>query len=178
MLRFIRLLGGALGVILAITLAGLSGTLSEPTTEGRVLLLAWIVAWSVAGFAIMPYITVTPARWLMRAVTDMSTDEFVAAVVGLILGLLMGFLLGLPLTSLEMPMGILLPVGISIVLALGMMGLAVAKRHDLLDAAFSVAASDGTVASEELSELRLISNFLWIDAREFNVIRKRWDQKA
>jgi uncharacterized protein YacL len=68
-------------------------------------------------------------------VTDMSTDEFVAAVTGLLLGLLMGFLLGLPLTSLPDPAGLLLPVGVSIVLALGMMGLMVAKRHDLRDAA-------------------------------------------
>jgi uncharacterized protein YacL len=131
MLRFIRLLGGALGVILAIGLAGLSDTLVDPSTEGRLLLLAWIVAWGVVGFAIMPYITITPARWLMRAVTDMSTDEFVAAVSGLILGLLMGFLMGLPLTSLPGPAGLLLPIGVSVVLALGMMGLTVAKRHDL-----------------------------------------------
>ena len=134
MLRFIRLLGGALGIILGISLAGLSAALSDPSTESWLLLLIWTLAWGTAGFAIMPYITVTPARWLMRAVTDMSTDEFVAAVAGLVLGLLMGFLLGLPLTSLEMPMGILLPVGVSIVLALGMMGLTVAKRRDLLDA--------------------------------------------
>jgi uncharacterized protein YacL len=70
----------------------------------------------------------------MRAVTDMSTDEFVAAVAGLILGLVMGALLGLPLTSLAMPLGIMLPLGVSIVMALGMMGLTVAKRHDILDA--------------------------------------------
>ena len=134
MLRFIRLLGGAIGVILAITLAGLSDTLSDASTEGRLMLVAWIVAWAVVGFAIMPYITVAPARWLMRAVTDMSTDEFVAAVAGLILGLLMGFLLGLPLTSLPAPAGFLLPIGVSVVLALGMMGLTVAKRDDLRDA--------------------------------------------
>ena len=59
------------------------------------MLLAWIAAWGVVGFAIAPYLTIVPARWLMRAVTDMSTDEFVAAVVGLLIGLLMGFLLGL-----------------------------------------------------------------------------------
>jgi len=134
MLRFIRLLGGAPGVILAIILADLSDTLSDPSTESRLTLLAWAVAWAVVGFSIIPYITVTPARWLMRAVTDMSTDEFVAAVVGLVLGLLMGFLLGLPLTSLAMPLGIILPVGVSIVLALGMMGLTVAKRYDIFDA--------------------------------------------
>ncbi|MGD8684446.1 MAG: TRAM domain-containing protein [Chloroflexota bacterium] len=134
MLRFVRLLGGALGVILAITLAGLSETLLDASVEGQVLMLAWILAWAVVGYSIMPYITITPARWIMRAVTDMSTDEFVAAVLGLILGLLMGFLLGLPLTTLPAPFGILMPIGVSVVLALGMMGLTVAKRRDLLDA--------------------------------------------
>lgn len=134
MLRFIRLLGGALGAILAITLAGPSSTLSDPSTGGRLMLLAWIVAWAAAGFAIMPYITISPARWLMRAVTDMSTDEFIAAVAGLVVGLLMGFLLGLPLTTLPAPFGILMPIGVSVVLALGMMGLTVAKRRDLRDA--------------------------------------------
>ncbi len=137
MLKFIRLLGGALGVILAIALTGFDGTsatLLEESTQGRLLLGAWIAAWGMVGFAIAPYITMAPARWLMRAVTDMSTDEFVAAVTGLILGLLMGFLLGLPLTSLPGPAGLLLPIGVSVVLALGMMGLTVAKRHDLRDA--------------------------------------------
>ncbi len=134
MLRFIRLLGGALGVILAIALAGMSEALLEQSTAGRLLLIAWIVAWGVVGFSIMPYITITPSRWLMRAVTDMSTDEFVAAIAGLLVGLLMGFLLGLPLTSLPAPAGLLLPIGVSIVLALGMMGLTVAKRQDLIDA--------------------------------------------
>jgi uncharacterized protein YacL len=134
MLRFIRLLGGALGVIIAISLAGASEILSDPAVEARLMLLAWIVAWAVVGFSILPYVTISPARWLMRAVTDMSTDEFVAAVFGLVIGLLMGFLLGLPLTSLPPPFGILMPIGVSIVLALGMMGLTVAKRHDLFDA--------------------------------------------
>lgn len=43
MLTFIRLLGGALGVILAIALMGLdftSTTLLEPSLEGRLMLLA------------------------------------------------------------------------------------------------------------------------------------------
>jgi uncharacterized protein YacL len=134
MLRFIRLLGGAVGVIFAIGLAGLmsgSTILSEPSLESRLVFLAWVVAWGVAGFVVAPYLTIMPARWIVRAVTDMSTDEFVAAILGVLVGLLMGFLLGLPMTSLPSPAGFLLPVGTSIVLALGMMGLAVAKRHDL-----------------------------------------------
>ena len=83
MMRFIRLLGGALGVILAIVLADISDALGSGSPEGQLLLLVWIAAWGIMGFAIMPYITVVPARWLLRAVTDMSTDEFVAAVAWL-----------------------------------------------------------------------------------------------
>jgi uncharacterized protein YacL len=152
MLRFIRLLGGALGVILAIALMGLdvtSSTLLEPSLEGRFMLLAWIAAWGVVGFVIAPYLTIVPARWILRAVTDMSTDEFVAAVLGLLVGLLMGFLLGLPLTSLPDPAGWLMPIGVSVVLALGMMGLTVAKRDDLRSALISLGLRRHPVAGEE-----------------------------
>ncbi|CAN5522477.1 TRAM domain-containing protein [soil metagenome] len=134
MLRAIRLSGAALGVVLAIALASLEGTSDAflaPTPEATLLMAVWIVAWAVIGFGVLPYVTVTPARWTMRAITDMSTDEFVAAIIGLLIGLLMGFLLGLPLANLPAPAGFVLPVGVSIVLALGMMGLMIAKRFDL-----------------------------------------------
>ena len=65
--------------------------------------IAWIAAWIVVGFAILPYLTIVPARWLFRAVQELSTAEFVTAVVGLLLGLLMGLLLGLPLSQLRRP---------------------------------------------------------------------------
>ena len=175
MLRFVRLLGGALGVILAITLAGSSDALSDPSTPSRVTLLGWIVAWAVVGFSIMPYITISPARWLMRAVTDMSTDEFVAAVAGLILGLLMGALLGLPLTSLEMPLGIILPLGVSIVMALGMMGLTVAKRHDILDAARDLGRRRSTdeateTSAERFDQITYVDTSAIIDGRVVDVV--------
>jgi len=177
MLRFIRLLGGALGIILAIALAGLGGmspALLEQTTEGRLLLLAWIAAWGLVGFAIIPYLTIAPARWLMRAVTDMSTEEFVAAVLGLVVGLLMGFLLGLPLTTLPAPFGLLLPIGVSIVMALGMMGLTVAKRHDLTDAVRELGLlrhateSDDTV--QRFDQVTFLDTSAIIDGRIVDVV--------
>lgn len=58
------------------------------------LLAAWVVAWIVVGFAILPYLTIVPATWLIARVQDLSTAEFVTAVIGLVLGLLMGLLLG------------------------------------------------------------------------------------
>lgn len=47
-------------------------------------------------------------------------------------------------------------------------------RMELLDAAFAVASADGTVSPGELEELRLISNYLWLDPREFHAVRSRW----
>lgn len=48
------------------------------------------------------------------------------------------------------------------------------ERRELLEAAFAVAAADGEVAPEELEELRLISNYLWLDPRDFHDVRRQW----
>ena len=45
-------------------------------------LAAWVVAWIVVGFAILPYLTIVPAEWLIRSAQALSTAEFVTAVVG------------------------------------------------------------------------------------------------
>lgn len=50
-------------------------------------------------------------------------------------------------------------------------------RRRLLDAAFAVAAADGELAEAELEELRLIANFLWLDPRDYNAVRVRWQQQ-
>ena len=135
MMRFIRVLGGALGAILAISLAAASPSFFDPSVAGRLILGAWIVAWAVVGYSILPHITAAPAMRLMRGVSDLSTGEFVAAIGGMLVGLLMGVLLGLPLANFPDPYGWILPIGVSIVMGLGMTGLTVAKRHDLLVAA-------------------------------------------
>jgi uncharacterized protein YacL len=130
-IRNIRLLGAALGGLVGLTIAA-STLLFESSPNGAVLLAAWVVAWVVVGFAILPYLTVVPAGWLIRQIEQLSTAEFVTAVVGLLLGLLMGFLLGLPLGALPDPLGTWLPFGVSLFLGLGMLGLTVAKREDLM----------------------------------------------
>lgn len=126
-------LGAAVGLALA-SAGGPSGGLFDQYSNGGFLLAAWVVAWLVVGFLILPYVTVEPAGWLLRRVQALSTGEFVTAVAGLIVGLLMGLLLGLPLSNFPDPYGYLLPIGVSAVLGLGMLGLTVAKRHDLLAA--------------------------------------------
>ncbi len=138
MIRYIRALGAALGGAIGLVLAGSGGGLFDGREYEGALLAAWVIAWVVVGFAILPYLTVVPAIWLVRRVEELSTAEFVAAVIGLLLGLLMGLLLGFPLSSLPQPWATLLPLGVSIFLGLGMLGLTVAKRKDLLIAAEAV----------------------------------------
>ncbi|MEX2548397.1 MAG: PIN domain-containing protein, partial [Chloroflexota bacterium] len=134
--RFVRLFGGGLGVLIAVVLAGSAGIppLDLTSVGGIVLLAGWLGAWFVIGYSILPYVTFVPTRWLMRRVVDLSTGEFVSAVAGLIIGLLIGLLLGLPMANLPDPYRWILPLGTVIVTGLGMMGLTVAKRHDLAEA--------------------------------------------
>ena len=145
MIRNIRLLGIALGGMVGLALARPAGLIVatanggfDVTPAGGIWLIAWVLAWLVVGFAILPYLTVVPASWLYRSVQALSTAEFVTAVAGLLIGLLMGLLLGLPLSQIEGPLGTWLPLGVSLFLGLGMLGLTVAKREDLLIAAEAI----------------------------------------
>jgi uncharacterized protein YacL len=136
-IRNIRLLGAALGGLVGLALAASA----QPFTQGEAggwLLVAWVIAWVVVGFATLPYLTVVPAVWLVRKIQELSTAEFVTAVAGLLIGLLMGLLLGLPLSVFPAPLGTWLPLGVSLFLGLGMLGLTVAKREDLLLAAEAI----------------------------------------
>jgi uncharacterized protein YacL len=136
-IRNIRLLGAALGGLVGLGTAASAHVFSESPSGGW-LLAAWVVAWIVVGFAILPYLTVVPAGWLLRQIETLSTAEFVTAVVGLLLGLLMGLLLGLPLSAFPDALGTWLPLGVSLFLGLGMLGLTVAKRDDLILAAEAI----------------------------------------
>ena len=138
MIRYIRLLGAALGSVVGLALAAAQEGLFRDSEYAGALLAAWVVAWIVLGFAVLPYLTIVPTTWLIKQVEALSTAEFVTAVVGLLLGLLMGLLLGLPLSQLAPPFGTWLPLGVSVFLGLGMVGLTVAKRRDLLMAAEAV----------------------------------------
>jgi uncharacterized protein YacL len=141
LIRYIRVLGAALGGLVGLALASIvvdDRQLFSDVPNGGAFLAAWVVAWIVVGFAILPYLTVVPAVWLVRQVEDLSTAEFVAAVIGLLVGLLMGLLLGLPLSNFDPPLGTWLPLGVSLLFGLGMLGLTVAKRSDLLLAAQTI----------------------------------------
>jgi len=133
--RIIRLLGAALGAVVGLTFVLTDENLFEKTGSPSLIIFIWVLAWVSVGFLLLPYLTVVPAGRLVREVQAMSTTEFVAAVVGLLLGLLIALLLGLPLAALPEPFGRYLPIGISICFGLGMVGLTVAKREDLVAAA-------------------------------------------
>jgi uncharacterized protein YacL len=137
-IRIIRLLGAALGAFIGLGLATASGLFQETGTSYGLILAGWTVAWLIVGFAILPYLTIVPATWIVRSVQALSTAEFVTAVGGLIIGLLMGLLLGAPLSNFPDPLGRWLPLATSIGFGLGMVGLTVAKRQDLIVAAEAI----------------------------------------
>ena len=138
MIRIIRLLGAALGAFIGLGLATASGLFHETGTSYGLILAGWTVAWLIVGFAILPYLTIVPATWIVRSVQALSTAEFVTAVGGLLIGLLMGLLLGAPLSNFPDPLGRWLPLATSIGFGLGMVGLTVAKRQDLIVAAEAI----------------------------------------
>ena len=138
MIRSIHVLGAALGGLTGIILVIAQLAVFQPAPGAPVLVAGWVVAWIVLGYTLLPYLTVIPAKSALRAVQQLSTAEFVTAIIGLFLGLLLGLLLGLPLSALPGPIGTIAPLGISIFLGLAMVGLTVAKRHDLISAAESM----------------------------------------
>ena len=138
LIRKIRILGAALGGLIGLVRAVAGAGLFRVAGYAGALVAAWTVAWLVVGFAVLPYLTVVPATWLLRRVQELSTAEFVTAVAGLLIGLLTGLLLGFPLAEFPDPLGHWLPLGVSLFLGLGMVGLTVAKRKDLRIAAEAI----------------------------------------
>ena len=135
MIRIIRLIGAAIGALVGLAFVLTEDAAFQKTGSPGLLIPIWTAAWISVGFLLLPYLTVVPAGRLVRGVQAMSTAEFVASVVGLLIGLLIALLLGLPLSLLPDPFGHYLPIGISICFGLGMLGLTVAKREDLVAAA-------------------------------------------
>src|SRR3970282_20759 len=128
----IRVLGAALGGLVGIVLVTTDALLFRDVPRAGALVTAWLVAWCVPRLSLSPSVTVVPALRLVRGVQNLSTAEFVTAVVGLLLGLLMGLLLGSPLSAFGCPLGTWLPIGAHVFLGLGMVGPTLPKRHDLL----------------------------------------------
>ncbi len=135
MIRIIRLIGAAMGALVGLAFVLAEESPFEKTGAAGLLIPIWVAAWISVGFLLLPYLTVVPATRLIRGVQAMSTAEFVAAVAGLLIGLLIAMLLGLPLSALPDPYNHFLPIGVSICFGLGMLGLTVAKREDLVAAA-------------------------------------------
>jgi uncharacterized protein YacL len=155
-IRTIRFLGAALGGLIGIILVITQLAVFQPAPGSPLLVVGWVVAWIVLGFTLLPYLTVIPALAALRAVQELSTAEFVTAIIGLFLGLLLGLLVGLPAANLPEPVGTVAPLGLSIFLGLGMVGLTVAKRHDLITAAEGLGIIKRPAATEASAIPRIL----------------------
>ena len=156
MIRTIRFLGAALGGLIGIILVITQLAVFQPAPGSPLLVVGWVVAWIVLGFTLLPYLTVIPALAALRAVQELSTAEFVTAIIGLFLGLFLGLLVGLPAGNLPEPIGTVAPLGLSIFLGLAMVGLTVAKRHDLITAAEGLGIIKRAAAAEASAIPRIL----------------------
>ena len=173
MIRTIRVLGAALGALVGLGIAAAGTGLFAGNSYAGFILAAWTIAWTVVGFALLPYLTIVPAGWLISHVQELSTAEFIAAVLGLFVGLLLGLLLSLPLAQIQGPLGTWLPLGISLFLGLGMMGLFVAKRDDLIAAAEGagfVRRQGSEPASQEGEPRIVVDTSVLIDGRIAEIV--------
>ncbi|HXI45422.1 MAG TPA: TRAM domain-containing protein [Candidatus Acidoferrales bacterium] len=167
MIRSIRILGAALGGLIGIVLIIQHLAVFDGAPGEAALSIAWVVAWVVVGYSLLPYLTIIPALGVVRSVQQLSTLEFVTAILGLFLGLVLGLLLGLPVAALPEPIGSVAPIGISISLGLAMVGLTVAKRHDLLEAAgnLGIVRRAADVPSRSVGPRILVDTSAIIDGR-------------
>ena len=60
LIRYIRILGAALGGLIGLVLATTGEGLFTGSQYSGALLAVWVVAWLVVGFAILPYLTIVP----------------------------------------------------------------------------------------------------------------------
>ena len=172
MVRIIRLLGAAIGALIGLAFVLTEDAAFQKTGPPGLLVPVWIAAWISVGFLLLPYLTVVPAGRLIRGVQAMSTAEFVAAVAGLLIGLLIALLLGLPLSALPDPYSHYLPIGISICFGLGMLGLTVAKREDLVaaaEAAGFIRRGDGQAQSGSENQV-IVDTSAIIDGRIADIV--------
>jgi uncharacterized protein YacL len=157
--RLIRVLGAAIGALIGLGFVLSQPNLFDKTGTAAVLILVWTAAWILVGYVLLPYMTVVPANRLIHAVQAMETADFVAAVAGLVVGLLIAVLLGLPLQALPQPYGSYLPIGVSIFFGLGMVGLTLAKREDLVAAAQAAGfmrSPDAPAAATRVGETEVV----------------------
>ena len=173
-IRLIRLLGAALGALTGLAFVLSQAPLFDKTGAASLLILVWIGAWILVGYVLLPYMTIVPANKLIRGVRGMDTADFIAAVGGLVVGLLIAVLLGLPLAALPQPYGSTLPIGISVFFGLGMVGLTLAKREDLVagaQAAGILRTADGDGQATRLGETEvLVDTSAIIDGRIADIV--------
>jgi uncharacterized protein YacL len=171
-IRIIRLLGAAIGALIGLGFVLIQDPAFQKTGSAGLLVPVWVAAWISVGFLLLPYLTVVPAGRLIRGVQAMSTAEFVAAVAGLLIGLLIALLLGLPLSALPAPYSHYMPIGISICFGLGMLGLTVAKREDLVaaaEAAGFIRRGDGAAQSGSETQV-IVDTSAIIDGRIADIV--------
>ncbi len=133
MLAFIRLVGALIGwpfgFFLGVSLLQLS-QLNELSSRLIVVVLL-ATACGILGWLGMEYVTLRPARWLLRRIREASASDLVAGTAGALSGLVLALLLALPIALLPTSLGQFAPLIVAVFLGLTGAAAAILKKHEL-----------------------------------------------
>lgn len=127
----LRFVGFAVGIGIGWQSGAFLGHLSDERSTRDTLLLLTIAIGGI-GYVLGPYVSVSVIRNLRRAIGGASTLELVAITAGLIVGGVISALLAVPLSLLPDPIGQLLPFVAGLIVVSLAIGVALARKRDLI----------------------------------------------
>ncbi len=169
MLALLRLIGAFIGwifgFILGISLLEVSRINEVDNRIIVVLLLA--TACGILGFLGVEYITLRPARWLLRRISDTSASDLIAGSAGALVGLLLALFLAVPISLLPGNVGRFAPLLVAVLLGLTGVIAAVIKKDDAIGFLRDVRGPRARATGQQL----LLDTSVIIDGRIADVAR-------
>ena len=169
MLALLRLVGALIGwifgFILGVSLLEVSRINEVDNRIIVVLLLA--TACGILGFLGIEYVTLRPARWLLRRIRDTSASDLIAGSVGALVGLLLALFLAVPISLLPGNVGRFAPLLVAVFLGLVGAVAGVVKQDDAAGFLRGVRGGKDRGVGEQL----LLDTSVIIDGRIADVAR-------
>src|SRR5919202_304288 len=158
LLRFIAaFIGWIFGFLLGVALLEVSRINEVDNRVIVVLLLA--TACGILGFLGVEYVTVRPARWLVRRLREASASDLIAGAAGATIGLVLALFLAFPIALLPGSVGQFAPLVVAASLGLTGAIAGILKRED------GVAFLRGLRQAERTREQFLLDTSVIIDGR-------------
>ena len=133
-MAFIRLLGAFIGFFFGFYLGAALLQVSQVTPVSNQVLVVILLATACAilGWLGAPYLTVYPARWVVRGIQQSSSGDLLGGAFGAGVGLMLALLLAVPIALLPEEIGRYGPFVVALLLGAAGAVAGMMKRHELV----------------------------------------------